>query len=204
MEEEKNELIELKHLNVRCPVCGNTDFVRVKKSENGWLRWDIESDMEIFGCTKCSYLMHFSKSAVFAAMDNEDDRNKIQKEIDGCKKELQSLEEEEKELSLSLEQLENEASQYKEVPSYLREEIEKVKNNLEINVRWRIKLFKGEIERLESGIESNEYWPKYNHHDLADSYFFKEYWKFFDEMREVKNKINEICDELNKVINNGK
>ena len=77
----EEERIELKHLNIKCPVCGNTDFIRIKKVSSGWLSWDVESETEVYGCTKCYYLMHFCETAVLQMMGIQDDREKIQNEI---------------------------------------------------------------------------------------------------------------------------
>ena len=167
----EEERIELKHLTIKCPVCGNTDFIRIKKANSGWLSWDVESETEVYGCTKCYYLMHFCKTAVLQMLGIQDDREKIQNEINDCKKEMESLEIEEAALSESLLKLESEANSYSVAPLSLMEEIEKTKNELDLNIRWRIKLFKQEIERLERGDESNEYFPPYNHYNIQNTYF---------------------------------
>ena len=62
------------HIYYKCPICGNDDFILLKSPARK-TEWDIESEMQIFGCTKCYYLLHFCEEAVWEAFAVEEESN---------------------------------------------------------------------------------------------------------------------------------
>ena len=142
-------LKDIKHLSIKCPICGNDDFIQIKESVEA-INWTVESETSVYGCTKCFYLIHFCEDAVMNALDNEDDVKRLRLEIENNKKELLKLEEESKALEAKIE------------ASNDQEKISELKKILECDIKQRIKWFEQEIKNIEDGLESNEWWPDYN------------------------------------------
>ena len=177
----------VKHFNFKCPICGNTDFVELKEPEQA-MNWDVVSQMNVYGCTKCYYLLHFSEEAVNQLLYIEERSKHITEEIENNKKEIARLEEESNNLEAKIKSLIDSSSP--------KEEIEKLNDLLENDIKQRIKLFYKDIERLENGGEDNEHWPPYSNSSERISFLHSEISKLICEIRELKEELEKMKNSL--------
>ena len=58
--------------DIKCPVCGNTRFVRIERPYNVWGDAYIKDDeRDFFGCTQCGLVLTFAYAAVKKVLDKE-------------------------------------------------------------------------------------------------------------------------------------
>ena len=95
------KLKDIKHFEIKCPVCGNTDFVLLFEEPPSML----SKQAYIIGCTKCALTLHFNPNAVSEVLVNEGIRKNNNEEIEELKKALEELKTEKENVLDSIEQL---------------------------------------------------------------------------------------------------
>ena len=114
--------------DIKCPVCGNTRFVRIERPYNVWGDAYIKDDeRDFFGCTQCGLVLTFAYAAVKKVLDKEakdkaaEDRKKeilknnklLEQQILKLEEEKQALEKEKEDPNRTVkrdEELKNEIS----------------------------------------------------------------------------------------------
>lgn len=170
----------IKHFNFKCPICGNNDFVQLKRQENA-VNWDVLSETNVYGCTKCHFLLQFSETAVNQILGIEEDRERLFDEIQKNKNELERLETESATLEAKIQRLIEDGAPDSEISN--------LKDLLENDIKQRIKIFKWDIQSLEDGDEDNGYWPPYS----------KSYDRFLlcmEEIADLYKRIKEMKEKL--------
>ena len=71
---------------IKCPICGNAEFVIVKEKTDPIFRYSKGEKTTILGCTECGLLLTFNKVAVEYAANTEDRANRIRHEIEELNK----------------------------------------------------------------------------------------------------------------------
>ena len=170
----------IKHFNYKCPFCDNDDFIQIKTEGNSRVL-DIEDKLEIYGCTKCSYLITFNKQAVAEVLAIEKERERLFHEIDKIKQEVVRLEEEyQREVDKLGKLVENMASE---------KEISELRNVIENDIKERIKILNSDIKRLENGDEDLGCLPTYSNQDGLLKLHS-------DEIQELFKRVNNIKEYL--------
>ena len=79
----------IKHFDIKCPICGNKDFITIKEESDARCNFAIEDKNLLLGCTKCHLILNFNEYAVGLSLSIEeedkrlnDERKKLQQSID--------------------------------------------------------------------------------------------------------------------------
>ena len=115
----------IKHFDIKCPVCGNNDFITIKDESDARCNFAVEDKNLLLGCTKCHLILNFNEYAVGLSLKIEEENKR--------------LNEERKKLEQSIAFLEGKKHRLLESTSS-QKEIEEID--------WKIKMHKQELENI--------------------------------------------------------
>lgn len=150
-----DKINEIKHFEIKCPICGNDDFVLIKEEPFSLLK----TQSYVVGCTKCFLTLHFNPTPVSISLSNEEQRKKQVAQIKELKEAINKLELEIDALLKKIELLKTKKCEFDDVNKY-REQLEEIRHEKE-DVDYRIILHKQELKSIEEDMEYHEDWPDY-------------------------------------------
>lgn len=145
-------LNEIKHFEIKCPVCGNTDFVLLKEDNPSWFK----DQSYAVGCTKCFLTLRYNPSPVYVALKIEEQRKKQIAQIDDLNEAIAKLEIESHQALEKIEALKVKKSNFKDVNEYW-EQLESLRKEKD-DIDYRITLHRQELKAIEDEMERDEDW----------------------------------------------
>lgn len=148
-------LEKIKHFKIKCPVCGNTDFILLKEEPTSIF---AEQSYAV-GCTKCYLTLHFNPSPVYVSMQIEEERKKQTKQIEDLNEAVVELELELKQAIERIESFKIKKNDFVDADKYW-EMLEDLKKEME-DINYRITLHKQELKKIQDEINNQEDWPEH-------------------------------------------
>ncbi|MCR5184819.1 MAG: hypothetical protein K6C32_01900 [Bacilli bacterium] len=179
---------EVKHYKVRCPICGNTDFVAIKEPIGGF-NWTIESETLLLGCTKCFLILPFNEAAIKQCLEIEKQNQKVQEEIKVCEEDLSRLKVEKETKYNQLNEKKLEVEQQDSLS--IRNKIEWLKDDIS-EIDQRMMWAEKEIQRLKDGGEDDVYCPPLNKSDMRFDLLLKNHKELLKRIEDLEKEIKDL------------